>query len=515
MKIKLLYITLLLLSCSISSAQTYSQVYDKFEEKREWTKDVTILNDKVYLSVIVDGCVTVQEGNCSILYEIERLTGHTLNSLDFMDKPTIYHSLEEMNGTLVYGARDNEDKAWIPTYVFEASEPLGVHDTLSSLIDTTDQNLKIYGLEVYDSTLINFGSIIRDDGVSQTPAFIRRHDLRTGSVTDDSFVYNKHADINDLYQMNDSLLTIAVNSDNGLIGPSGKVWYSLINYNTNTSEYIILREREPIGPILSGCRVGINEDLQVYGYRDEEASKELNGNGDFIFYWMSFYAYDHNGEQQWEYDMTSDTIEHPVIVAAYIRDITPCANGDFLACGYVNVFNVETWMDNEKQAFIVRIDSSGNRVYLKRYEYFDEEGNRYDCSFNAVKEDSDGYLVACGVVFNDQVDSIPVSPWLVRVNAEGCFEDGVDCEVSETDDVVDETDVILYPNPVTTLLSVESSTLISSIDVFTIAGQHLRSLEDVNTTTTSIETSHLDIGVYQLMLTLSDGSISKHRFVKH
>jgi len=123
--------------------------------------------------------------------------------------------------------------------------------------------------------------------------------------------------------------------------------------------------------------------------------------------------------------------------------------------------------------------------------------------------------VACGVVFNDQVDSIPVSPWLVRVNAEGCFEDGVDCEVSETDDVVDETDVILYPNPVTTLLSVESSTLISSIDVFTIAGQHLRSLEDVNTTTTSIETSHLDIGVYQLMLTLSDGSISKHRFVKH
>jgi len=500
------------MGCHLISAQTYSQVYDKFEEQREWTKDVTILNYKVYLSVIVDDCVNEQEGHCSVLYEIDRLTGDSLSSIDFMDKPTIYHSLEKMNGQLFHGARDNEDKAWIPTYVFDSAEPLSLHDTLSSLIDTTSQDIKIYGIEVYDSTLINFGSIVIDNGVSERPTFIRQHDLRTGEITDDSFVFNKHADIYDLHQMNDSVLTMAVYSDNGYIGTGGKTWYSLINYNINTSAYSLLRDVEPEGPIPSGCRVGINDDLQVYGYRDEEATDELNANGDFISYWMSFYAYDHQGEQQWEYDMISDTIDHPFVRQSYIRDITACANGDFLVCGYVHVFNFETWLANEIQAFIVRIDSSGNQVYLKMYEYFDDDGNRYDCSFNAVKEDSDGYLVACGVVYND---STLVSPWLVRVNAEGCFEDGVDCEISDTETVIGEAEVLLYPNPVTSLLSIESGSMIASIEVYSITGQPVATIENVNASTASIETFELGIGVYQLVIHQSDGRSSKHRFVKH
>ena len=508
----LLPILLLLLSYSISSAQTYSQVFDKFETQNEWTNNHYILNDKVYVSVIVDGCLNEQDGNCSILYEIDRMTGDSLASIDFMDSPTIFHGLEEMNGQLFYGAKDNEDKAWIPTYVFDPLQPLSLHDTVSSLIDTTEQNMKIYGLEVYDSTLINFGSIVIDDGVSESPAFIRLHDLNTGTVTDEIFVHNKHTFIYDLHQMNDSLLTMAVYSQKG-IGAGAPPMYSLINYNINTSEYRLLRDLQPDDP--NGCRVGINDEMQVYGYQDKEADNALNSNGDFVSYWMSFYAYDHLGEKQWEYDMTSDTIEHPFITECFIRDITPCANGDFLACGYVKVFNFETWLDNEGQAFIVRIDSSGNLVYLKMYEYTDETNNHYNCTFNAVKEDSDGYLIACGNVGNSQVDSIPISAWLVRVNAEGCFEDGVDCMLSETDDVVDKNEVLLYPNPVTSSLSIESQSTISSIDIYSITGHQVTSVDAINASNTSIETSHLAIGVYQMVIYLSDGKSLEHRFVKH
>ncbi len=179
-------------------------------------------------------------------------------------------------------------------------------------------------------------------------------------------------------------------------------------------------------------------------------------------------------------------------------------------------FNVETWLANEKQAFIVRIDSSGNQVYLKRYEYFDDDGNRYDCTFNAVKEDSDGYLVACGNVGNDQVDSIPVSPWLVRVNAEGCFEDGVDCEISDLHEEEHKRPLIsLYPNPTMGEVTLKSDQTIESTTLYSIHGQKILNSEQHHLKRCRLNLEEQEKGVYTLIIALEDGSRQIKRIVKH
>jgi hypothetical protein len=119
-------------------------------------------------------------------------------------------------------------------------------------------------------------------------------------------------------------------------------------------------------------------------------------------------------------------------------------------------------------------------------------------------------------VFKDQVDTIGVDAWLMRVNTDGCYEDGVDCTISSTElEVIDRAEVVLYPNPVGSVFSIESTRMISSLDVYTIGGQFISSTIDVNAMSTVIESSHLDVGVYQVVIYHSDGDVAKHRFVKH
>tara|TARA_B100000795_G_scaffold194102_1_gene148351 strand:- start:5809 stop:7074 length:1266 start_codon:yes stop_codon:yes gene_type:complete len=77
----------------------------------------------------------------------------------------------------------------------------------------------------------------------------------------------------------------------------------------------------------------------------------------------------------------------------------------------------------------------------------------------------------------------------------------------------DLVNITLYPNPTTSILSIEASQEIAMIQILTLLGQNISSLE-VNTTGSSIDVSQFKTGMYIAKVLFSNGNVQTLNFIK-
>ena len=69
--------------------------------------------------------------------------------------------------------------------------------------------------------------------------------------------------------------------------------------------------------------------------------------------------------------------------------------------------------------------------------------------------------------------------------------------------------VVLYPNPTSNFLNIQSKQEVQSVEIFSLSGQ--RVLED---STSKINISHLNTGTYIVQIVFKNGTKTSEKFIK-
>jgi len=197
-----------------------------------------------------------------------------------------------------------------------------------------------------------------------------------------------------------------------------------------------------------------------------------------------------------------------------IYEMTSCANDDILICG-----EFENG-DSNDAGFIMRISPEGELLWERSYWSYDNNGGLRDSYLSALREMPDGSIVAIGSMQQESVIGAEEDFWILKVGANGCYRDEDDCDdvsvnqwLTSIDDVLNETILVLYPNPVRDILTIESEEIIEATVIYSMDGRILSSLQQHNTNI-RLDVSNLKDGIYYLSVITSAGTSVKS-FVKH
>ena len=80
-------------------------------------------------------------------------------------------------------------------------------------------------------------------------------------------------------------------------------------------------------------------------------------------------------------------------------------------------------------------------------------------------------------------------------------------------DEFSQNEIILYPNPTTGIINLQTKEKISSVSVYNLAGQKV-SFNSLNQENTSIDISNLSSEIYFVEVILNDKTIKRHKVIK-
>lgn len=168
------------------------------------------------------------------------------------------------------------------------------------------------------------------------------------------------------------------------------------------------------------------------------------------------------GQTIWNYDhLTDNSLED---LGNFV--LTP--EDDIVACGFSRNYSFET----DDNYWLVKISGSGELIWERVY---DREGFGIAFWLYDVGLSADGHIVAGGFAFDDGFQGGGDAA-VLRLNAEGCFDDG-DCGLLavSTETLPDENGVSIYPNPASgrVRVKVPQSLIGSSYELCNHLGQRI------------------------------------------
>lgn len=170
---------------------------------------------------------------------------------------------------------------------------------------------------------------------------------------------------------------------------------------------------------------------------------------------------------------------------------------------------------NQADAFLVRIDKDGKKVWAKSYGSALTDGNTGTASVTC----DDGYIFTLGVSeISQDVSGTGLGDmelWLCKLESDGL--DNANCSSNVSVGVSSITpDMVLEiaPNPASSYLSIKTGAVIDArMNITDIAGRTLLT-ERLTGNNTRIDISSLPAGMYIIQLHTEDGQMHVRRFVK-
>lgn len=168
------------------------------------------------------------------------------------------------------------------------------------------------------------------------------------------------------------------------------------------------------------------------------------------YQWMGYYTkgyiakIDSNLNLMWE-RMYEDS--SPI---TGLKSVIEMPGGNLVTVGTTYTDTIPIYYYHHNNGLVLKLDENGNQIWRKEYRGVTRIGQQLeDNVLHDCEVLSDGSIIACGVA-QDNNDTFPQQAWLLRINADGCMDDGF-CGYTGVDEVKNETreQTILkvYPNP--------------------------------------------------------------------
>ena len=153
---------------------------------------------------------------------------------------------------------------------------------------------------------------------------------------------------------------------------------------------------------------------------------------------------------------------------------------------------------------IFKFTSNGDSIWMKSYQAIDDAINGDDNELLDLDEMPDGGFIACGkvVVFNP----FRQRGWLLRVDANGCLTP--EC-LNSTNEIEEQNEFIVYPNPTNDILNVTNSRQISNYQIFQLDGKLVAMGNSF-----PININEFTNGIYFLKITTKNNQIINHKIIK-
>ncbi|MBK7096342.1 MAG: T9SS type A sorting domain-containing protein [Saprospiraceae bacterium] len=202
-----------------------------------------------------------------------------------------------------------------------------------------------------------------------------------------------------------------------------------------------------------------------------------------------------------------------------IKKLYTCNNGDILCIGDLNC----RICDLDNQAWLARYSNDGKMKWEHVYSFPDIAPSGSGTFFMDAKEAENGDIICTGSI--DDVNAWHNDKqytWLLRLDSIGCYDPG--CTLSATLDEIIITaneeiiinvsgKVVVYPNPAQEVIniSVPEGFNAEEIEVLDILGQRIM---DLGQEYEEIDISHMEPGLYFIVMKNKDGRMMSSKFVK-
>ncbi len=159
-----------------------------------------------------------------------------------------------------------------------------------------------------------------------------------------------------------------------------------------------------------------------------------------------------------------------------------------------------------------KLDANGFAIWEKQYQYYGVDTTQH--AFYAMDTCTDGGFVMAGITLDYRFGAInPISMWLVKTDCMGndSIWDSVNCSLPVgVSEVVakDINDVLVYPNPASNEIKIESKMQNAEIVIRDVLGQMVYSTKAIAASST-IDVSMLSKGVYFISLQNGKQTINK------
>jgi hypothetical protein len=209
----------------------------------------------------------------------------------------------------------------------------------------------------------------------------------------------------------------------------------------------------------------------------------------------------------WEY-------ESPNQAGKYrdFRSLITLNDGSILGVGHWGDAWSSPWI--EEVPWIIKISADGEKIWEHIYYDFETNGEVVEQgTFNDVIELDDGSFIVVGNM--DQGPGKPTDVLIARLDSEGCLmedcplENDVSDILSDVHSLDKSKSVTIYPNPVESILRIDSEEIPNSFEVITLSGTVLK--KDSNTQ--QLDVSALPKGMYLLKVHFDEG-IEVSSFIK-
>jgi Secretion system C-terminal sorting domain len=431
-----IYITwILLLICGypIFGQRTYSILYDlDSNSTRNYSTDIVLQKTRMYVSSIqYCGNGTIFQ-ECSVVSEFNA-SGELIGMLrlDTITSGEASQQLSSFSEGLVFSGHGYSANGENTNLLILSAE-LELDSIRKYYCSNSESHVSNRGnLVSSDSVVYIYGSISNMDGVSNSVQILRLDEnLQVRSERYYSYL-DENLDINCLQETEDNNLAFILwhepeNGDNNL-----KAGFVIIKIDANgdtVAHYAFDDVRD------QPSRLMIAKDGSSYfsskrnplNYWDTSAGRINKLNKDLK-------------TLEWSLVLPNDPLTNGHIFI--IKDYLESANGDILACGRV-------WDNSDSEfpggdihstwnGFIVRISSTGDIVWLRKYRHLNELlpvdafGKFRPSTLNKIIELMNGDIIALGDVYvnNIQLEGINENTteafhmWLLRTNKNGCLYD--------------------------------------------------------------------------------------------
>lgn len=239
------------------------------------------------------------------------------------------------------------------------------------------------------------------------------------------------------------------------------------------------------------------------------ATNQIDSSYMTSFYWMTLklYRLNENGDTIWTKKIGTKTQDFSPFNARQLP------NYDFIICGVNRLPHYDSGgvlVSEQLQGFLCRTDSSGNVKWFNNYKANSSVDTTTDNYLFDVTQTSDGSFVAVGWV--SPVDGSTQDVWVIKVDSMGCIIGGCNSTTGIDQEIDNNIDFNIYPNPANDFIDVETDFKNCSITVFDNIG-HLILKEKMVQNKTRIDLSGFSNGLYFIQLQSEDKMISK-KFIK-
>lgn len=196
----------------------------------------------------------------------------------------------------------------------------------------------------------------------------------------------------------------------------------------------------------------------------------------------------------------------------YLRNITASNHFDhFFLVGLC--YEEETEID---YGYISKISYTGETLWERKYSHPDYNFQNNFQSLSEVIEFENGDIIATGVIGTIEGEK---NIWIMKVNEDGCFGSGDDCGetviTTSTQEIGPENELIAYPNPASSILSVDNLNTNGNTAQITISNMSGYILKTLSTSAPDIQLNIDDLssGMHLLKIEYPDGSSEYKKFI--